>query len=175
MGDYQVHHNQELAADAEAQLYQIQIDESTIRAPADGEVLTGDLEDQVNSFKKQGTSCSPSRRPTSCGRNCPWPRTTFRKSSKVRLQRAANLATTSLPRENIRSRSSASIRRAAEGREQRFQGLRVGAGIGGSPRMASGHGRRSRINIEPRRIVWIWTHKFVDWLRLKSWVDVRRG
>jgi len=37
------------------------------------------------------------------------------------------------------------------------------------PEWRPGMEGEARINIEHRRIIWIWTHKFIDWLRLKLW------
>jgi len=36
--------------------------------------------------------------------------------------------------------------------------------------MQPGLAGESRINIENRRLVWIWTHRLVDWLKLKLWI-----
>ena len=39
----------------------------------------------------------------------------------------------------------------------------------GERHAAPGHGGRGRIDIGERRYAWIWTHGFMDWLRLKWW------
>ncbi|HWP39586.1 MAG TPA: hypothetical protein VNL70_01580, partial [Tepidisphaeraceae bacterium] len=28
----------------------------------------------------------------------------------------------------------------------------------------------ARVDVEHRRLVWIWTHKFIEWVRLKLWI-----
>jgi hypothetical protein len=28
---------------------------------------------------------------------------------------------------------------------------------------------QARVNVENRRLAWIWTHRFVDWTRLHLW------
>src|SRR5437667_8407480 len=38
------------------------------------------------------------------------------------------------------------------------------------PWMHPGLAGEARVNIENRRLVWIWTHRLTDWLRLKLWI-----
>jgi multidrug efflux pump subunit AcrA (membrane-fusion protein) len=169
IGDYQVHLAQEQAALADAQYIQLQIDESTIKAPADGVVLTGDLEDQINSFKKQGDELF-----------------TFAATDRLRAElsvaendiqevighgHSGQLATTSLPRE----RYPFTINRIDPQGEPKDGSnvFKVYADVPESsdhPEWRPGMEGEARIDIDKRTIVWIWTHKFVDWLRLKTWV-----
>jgi RND family efflux transporter MFP subunit len=168
MGDYQVHLAEEEAAQAQADLYQLQIDESTVRAPSDGLVLTGDLEDQINNFKKQGDELF-----------------TFQGTDKLRAELSVaendiqevvrfghegRLATTSLPREKYQF----TIERIdPQGQPKEGSNIfKVYATLPDSsdhPEWRPGMEGEAKITIEPRRIVWIWTHKFIDWLRLKAW------
>jgi hypothetical protein len=36
--------------------------------------------------------------------------------------------------------------------------------------MFPGESGEARVNIEKRRLVWIWTHRLVDWVKLKLWI-----
>ena len=38
-----------------------------------------------------------------------------------------------------------------------------------SPRLRPGMEGVGKIDVEPRRLVWIWTHRLVDWARLFIW------
>jgi len=38
------------------------------------------------------------------------------------------------------------------------------------PWMHPGLAGEARVEIEKRRLVWIWTHRLTDWLRLKLWI-----
>jgi multidrug efflux pump subunit AcrA (membrane-fusion protein) len=170
MGDYQVHVAEEHAAEAQASLYQTQIDDSTIRAPSNGMILTGYLVDQINDFKKQGD-----------------PLFTFQGTDKLQAvlsvaendiqqvvqyggQHGGELATTSLPSDTY----PFTIQRI-EPEGQPKQGanfFKVYVNIPESvhhPEWRPGMQGQAKIDIAPRRLVWIWTHKFVDWLTLKLW------
>jgi hypothetical protein len=167
-GDYDVHIEEARAADAEAKLDQLLIQESTIRAPADGIVLTGDLEDQINALKKTGDELF-----------------TFQKGNDLRAElsvaendvqevvshaKGGTLATTSLPS----MKYPFTIERVdPQGQPKDGANIfKVYATVPESvdhPEWRPGMEGEAKIDIEKRRVIWIWGHKFVDWLRLKSW------
>jgi RND family efflux transporter MFP subunit len=170
MGDYEVHYAQELSAEAEAQLDQLEIDESTIRAPADGLVLTGDLEDKVNSFMKQGDELFTFQATDRLRAELSVAENDIQDVIRYGVHHGGMLATTSLPREKY----PFTIERVDPMGEPKDGAniFKVYATLPESadhPEWRPGMEGEARINIKPRHIVWIWTHKFVDWLRLKTW------
>jgi multidrug efflux pump subunit AcrA (membrane-fusion protein) len=167
-GDYTVHYYEALSYRAEAALYRLQIDESTIRAPSDGQVLTGDLWDQVNTFKKQGDELftfqggSELRAELSVAENDI--------QEVVKFGHDGKLATSALPRD----RFPFTIERIdPEGEAKEGSNIfKVIVALPESkdhPEWRPGMQGEANINIQQRTIAWIWTHKFIDWLRLKAW------
>ncbi|HUB24040.1 MAG TPA: HlyD family efflux transporter periplasmic adaptor subunit [Tepidisphaeraceae bacterium] len=167
-GEYEVHIQEERAAEADAQLFQLQIDESTIRAPADGIVLTGDLEDQINSFKKEGDelftfqSGNDLRADLSVAENDI--------QEVVQYGHGGMLTTTSLPSVKF----PFTIQRIdpegqAKDGSNVFHVFVTVPDSGRHEEWRPGMQGEAKIDIQRRRLVWIWTHKFIDWLRLKSW------
>jgi multidrug efflux pump subunit AcrA (membrane-fusion protein) len=171
MGEREVYLARQQAAQAEADLYQTEIDEATVRAPADGLVLTGDLEDQVNGFKKQGDelftfeSTNELRAELSVAEN------DVQQVIQYGLHNGGDLATTSLPREKYPFTIDRIDPQAMP--KDGSNVFKVYASVPESvnhPEWRPGMEGEARINTEKRRLIWIWTHKFVDWLRLKAWV-----
>jgi hypothetical protein len=39
-----------------------------------------------------------------------------------------------------------------------------------APEVGSGEAGEARVNIEKRPLIWWWTHRLVDWLKLKLWI-----
>ncbi|MGA2231888.1 MAG: HlyD family efflux transporter periplasmic adaptor subunit [Tepidisphaeraceae bacterium] len=159
------------AANAEAELYSTEIDEATIKAPADGLILTGDLEDQVNSFKKQGDELFTFQATNELRAELSVAENDIQEVIQYGLHHGGDLATTSLPRETY----PFTIERIdPQGTPKDGSNVfKVYASVPESvdhPEWRPGMEGEARINTEKRRLIWIWTHKFVDWLRLKSWV-----
>jgi hypothetical protein len=170
MGDYEVAHYKEMAAEKQAELFQSQIDESTIRAPADGMMLTGDLEDQVNSFKKEGDELFTFQAKNSLRAEISVAENDIQEVTALGKLHGGKLATTSLPSETF----PFTIERVdPQGQPKEGANVfKVYATVPDSenhPEWRPGMEGQAKIDIEPRRLVWIWTHKFIDWLRLKTW------
>jgi len=170
MGDYEAHMAEARDADAYVQLYQLEIDEATIKAPTDGLVLTGDLEDQVNSFKKQGDELFTFQSTDRLRAELFVAENDIQEVISLGVKNGGQLATTSLPREKY----PFTIERVdPQGQPKEGANIfKVDAYLpesGQHPEWRPGMEGEARINIEPRTIGWIWTHKFIDWLRLKSW------
>ncbi|HTW93513.1 MAG TPA: HlyD family efflux transporter periplasmic adaptor subunit [Tepidisphaeraceae bacterium] len=167
-GDYAVAMASELGAKAEAALYQFYIDEATIRAPSNGLILTGDFEDQDNVMKRQGDELF-----------------TFQPDGKKRLEifvneadiqlvkewgKVAEFATTALPR----NKYPCTITRINPQGDSRDNDnvFRVFADVPNwqqHPEWLPGMEGQANIDIGQRRLIWIWTHKFVDYVQMKMW------
>jgi multidrug efflux pump subunit AcrA (membrane-fusion protein) len=171
MGEREVYLARQDAANAEADLYQTEIDEATIKAPADGLVLTGDLEDQVNGFKKQGDELFTFQSTNQLRAELSVAENDIQEVIQYGLHHGGDLATTSLPREKYPFTID---RIDPQGMPKDGSNVfKVYALVPESvdhPEWRPGMEGEARINTEQRRLIWIWTHKFVDWLRLKSWV-----
>ena len=170
MGDYKVNTEREKSALAEADEYQYEIDQSTIVAPADGIVLTGDLEDQINAFKKQGDELFTFQAGENLRAELSVAENDIQDVDQYGRIYGGELATTSLPSKKY----PFTIERVdAMGQPKDGANVfKVYATLPESPdhpEWRPGMEGEARINIQPRRIVWIWTHKFIDWLRLKAW------
>jgi len=153
-------------AQAQVRLLDRQIDQATIKAPADGIILTGDLEHDVDAHKKQGE-----------------PLFTFEEGSGLRAElevaerdiqwikagQTGQLATTSLPSAKypLKVDRVDPIGQAKEGDNV----FKVYAKLDEiRPDWKPGMEGEAKVDIEHRRLVWIWTHRLIDFLRLKIWM-----
>jgi len=157
------------AANSKALFYQEQIDHGVIRAPFDGVVLSSerDLMDQRNAPKKQGDELFV----IGANRSL-WAELSVgeRDIQELRTGQHGKLATTALPTD----RYTFTIERIVPMPEPKdgdntfmvFAHLDDAA----SPTWSSGMTGEARVDIEHRPLAWIWTHKFIDYLRFKIWI-----
>jgi RND family efflux transporter MFP subunit len=154
------------AALADEHLYQYQIDRANVKAPFDGMVLKGDLTDQVLAPKKEGDELLTVAATSGL-------RATLSVSERdiqdVNVGQKGKLATTSLPTDRYdftvarvvplgESKDGANVFQVYAQLNQTSNTWRPG--------MAG----EARVEVGKRRLVWIWTHKLVDWVRLKLWI-----
>jgi hypothetical protein len=153
------------AAAADAELYQGQIDRAAVKAPFDGVVLTGDLTDQILAPKKLGdelftVAATSGLRATLS--------VSDRDIQELHIGQHGQLATTSLPmdRYNFTLSGLVPLGQPKEG-ENIFP---VYARLDQvSPTWRPGMAGEARVEVGKRRLIWIWTHKLVDYVRLKFW------
>jgi multidrug resistance efflux pump len=154
------------SATAEAKLYQDQIDRAQIKAPFNGVVLSGDLTDQVLAPKKQGdelfvVASDNSLRPELS--------VSERDIQDLKEGQHGKLATTSLPTEKY---DFVIDRIVPMGQPK--EGENVFTVYGKLSQISKswrpGLAGEARIDIQNKPLVWIWTHKFIDYVRLKFWV-----
>jgi multidrug efflux pump subunit AcrA (membrane-fusion protein) len=168
MGDYAIAKAEAYSSSVEANLDLFYINEGTIRAPRDGMILTGDFEDQDNVMKKQGDELF-----------------TFQASGAERAEMFVSeadiqdvvqfgtkgeLATTSLPRDKYPFYVTR-INPQGDARDN-SNVFRVFATVPdwkNHPEWLPGMEGQANIDIQQRRLIWIWTHKFIDYVRLKAW------
>ncbi|MCS7034366.1 MAG: HlyD family efflux transporter periplasmic adaptor subunit [Phycisphaerae bacterium] len=167
------------AARASAAFYRLKVNQGTIRSPIDGEIFRGDLRD------KQGTSVRLGEELFQVGsrdgekleiemlvheRDIQAVQTAQRK----RLENGeeaivGELATTSLPSEKV----PFAIRRLVPIGEPKDNKnvFKVYAEIigAGSKDWLPGVAGEVKIDIAPRPLIWQWTHRFVDWVKMKAW------
>jgi RND family efflux transporter MFP subunit len=154
------------AAQADAKLYQDQIDRSQVRAPFDGIVLNGDLTDQVLTPKKQGdelfiVSATQSLRAEI--------QVSDHDIQNLQTNQHGELATTSVP-----TRKFGFVVDRIVPLGQAKEGENVFTVYGRletiDPTWRPGMAGEAHIDIAKRPVIWIWTHKLVDYLRLKLWM-----
>jgi len=167
---------------AQADLLNYQIKQANLVAPFDGVLLKGDLYDRQGAPAKQGDvlfeiAKSEDGHPERIAveaeiqvseRDIQEVRKIAFKDAKDRPV-DGQLSTTSFPDKdhNFKITRIVPLGVPKEG-ENVFQ---VYAQITDpEPWMHPGLAGEARVNIEHRRLVWIWTHRLTDWLRLKLWI-----
>jgi multidrug efflux pump subunit AcrA (membrane-fusion protein) len=157
------------SAQAYAKFYRTLVEKGTIRAPIDGKVLRGDL------MSKQGTVVKLGDELFQLGS------TDFedleveiavheRDIQEVHLGQKGQLAITSLPGEKV----DIEVRRIVpEGAPKENKNVfKVYAKVTGTPQQARylpGMAGEVNIDVQPRSLAWQWTHRFVDWVKMKAW------
>ena len=156
------------SANADVQYNQEMIERGVIRAPFDGVVLSDerDLMDERNVPKKEGdelfviASSNSLRAQLSVGE---------RDIQQLRVGQQGRLATTALPTD----RYPFTIDRIVPLPETKDgdNTFTVFAHLDQtSPTWRPGMAGEARVNIEPRPLIWIWTHKFVEYVKFKLWM-----
>lgn len=154
------------AANAEADLLKYQIDEATVLAPIDGEVLKGDLSDKKRAaVKKEDILMEVG--PT----------------DKLRVELTVNerdiqflkvgqkgqLATNAQP-SNTYDLTVDRIIPMGTPKEATNVFTVYATADSTSPGWAPGMVGEARVNIEEKPLIWIWTHRLVEFLQLKLWM-----
>jgi len=151
---------------AQIQFYREQIQRSTLRAPFDGIIVSGDLSQQLGEAVKRGQELFKLSPPDGYRL---WLDVEDRLIDDVAVGQTGRVALAAMPDRQIPftvtrivplaqvQEGKTVFRLEASLEPQAAQALRPGMeGVG-------------RIDIDERRYVWIWTHGFFDWLRLKWW------
>jgi RND family efflux transporter MFP subunit len=154
------------AANAEARLYQDQIDRAQVKAPFEGLVLKGDLTDQVLAPKKQGDELFIVAANDSLRAELS---VSERDIQDLQPGQRGKLATTSLPTQKygFLIERIVPLGQAKEGDNVFTVYAKLDQLVDTwRPGMAG----EARIDVRKRPVIWIWTHKLVDYVRLKLWI-----
>lgn len=153
-------------AEAQLELVDEQLARTTLRAPFDGVIVRGDLSQNLGSPVERGQVLFEVA-PLDDYRVAL--QVDERDIGHVLLDQRGELTVTSMPGERIPFRVDkiTSVNVAREGRNL----FRVEALLepGAGDRLRPGMEGVGKIGVEERKLVWIWTHAFVDWLRLTIW------
>jgi hypothetical protein len=167
IGDYKQAMEERAVALREVDLRQSRIDRSIIHAPYDGVVLSGDWRDKVGAPVKQGDvlydmSEHGLRAELSVAeRDIQW----------LHGGQSGELATTSLPNErkafHIEPHGIIPMGTPKEG-ENVFT-------VYAAPDQTNDQWRpgmegEAKVDVERRPVIWIWTHRLVDFIRIKLWI-----
>lgn len=151
---------------AQIQFYREQIQRSSLRAPFDGILVSGDLSQQLGESVKRGQELFKIS-PLDGYRL--WLDVEDRQIDDVALGQTGRVALAAMPDRQIPFTVTriVPLAQVQEGKTV----FRLEASLDGQALSVLRPGMEGvgRIDIGERRYAWIWTHGFVDWLRLKWW------
>ena len=156
-------------AQCEGDYYQLQIDRSVIVAPRTGTILKGDLEDKLSAPVKQGDVAFEIGSPDNLRAELSVADRDIQ-DMKANLGQHGRIATNALPDDkyDITITTVTPMGEPKEGNNV----FKVYATINGTPNDSwrPGMAGEARVDVEKKRIIWIWTHRLVDFLKLKLWM-----
>jgi multidrug efflux pump subunit AcrA (membrane-fusion protein) len=153
-------------ADAEAKLIQFQLEQAVIRAPMDGVILTGDLEEKQGAKVERGKTLFEIGQLEQLKVEI---RVNERDVQLIEVGRAGEVATRSQPDDKFPFTVERIVQmgEVKEGANTfRVYGTLHNVESGWLPRMVG----EARIEVGKRSWGWIWTHRLVDWVRLQLWM-----
>jgi biotin carboxyl carrier protein len=153
-------------ATAQSKLYQSQIDRAVIKAPFAGEVLKGDLSDKKDVPVKEGEEQMVFGRPDNLHAAL---LVNERDIQDIAVGERGSLATTSKPSEKYKFTIDRvdPLGVAKEGSNV----FTVYATLDQtSPSWRPGMAGEARVDIDKRTWAWIWTHRLIEFVRLKTWL-----
>jgi hypothetical protein len=158
------------ASEADADLAKYQIEQCIVKAPYDGEILSpGDLQDRIDgTFKPNEVIMEMAKLD---GPNQLRAELSVAESDIQDLHVGAKgtLATTALPTKKF-AITIARIVPLGQTKEN-SNVFQVYADLQeSSPDWRPGMEGDVRIDVAKKPMIWIWTHKFVDWVRIKLWI-----
>jgi multidrug resistance efflux pump len=155
------------AALLQARLAQSKIDQATIRAGIDGKVLVGNWKEKIGSGVTKGDVLFEVVQPQDLRAEL---MVADRDVQLLHEGQRISVATTGLPQDRYEGRITriTGLGEPSEGRNY----YRVYADLLAiDPKThAPGLTGEARIDVERRTLAWIWTHRVIDWLRLKTWM-----
>jgi len=152
---------------AQMRFYQDQLARAVIRAPFDGILVSGDLSQRLGEAVKRGQEIfkiSP------MDQYQLWLDVRDSEVDSVRIGQTGHVALAAMPDRRVAFTvlRIVPLAQAQEGKSV----FRVEAGLSDPevvPQLRPGMEGVGKIDVGTRRYLWIWTHPFVDWLRLKWW------
>lgn len=151
---------------AKAELLTYRIERSSIRSPIDGEVLRGDWRDRVGAPVKEGDVLFEIAALESLEIEA---NVAERDIQLVKAQAKGEVATTSNP---AISHPFTVTRIVPLGEPKEGSNVfKVYGKVDGEQidYFKPGMVGEAKIETEPRRLIWVWTHRLTDWMRLKFW------
>jgi multidrug efflux pump subunit AcrA (membrane-fusion protein) len=166
------------AAQAQADLYKMDIDRSVVKAEIDGEVLQGDLRDKKGSPVKLGDEMMVVGQPNLLRGEL---RVGERDIQDVHVGKSGKLAITSLPADRYPFKVERVVPTAEAKEGSSFFKVFVTFdrdskdwpkvnGQPVAPKWLPDMEGEARVDVEPASLGWKWTHRLVDFVRLKLWI-----
>lgn len=159
-------HAQARQATAQIQFYREQIQRSTLRAPFDGILVSGDLSQQLGEAVKRGQELFKLS-PLDGYRL--WLDVEDRLIDDVAVGQTGRVALAAMPDRQIPFTVTRIVPLAQVQEGKTVFRLEASLAPGETALLRPGMEGVGRIDIDERRYAWIWTHGFMDWLRLKWW------
>jgi len=164
-------HAQFMAAQADVDLYTRQIQKSTIVAPFDGMILKGDLSTRIKQTVQIGEELFQITPDESLRAELT---VAERDVQDVKPGARGQLATDSLPSDTFHFKVTRIIPlgNAKEGSNTFlvYGEPDPGEVAAQNPIWRPGMAGQARVDVERRTVIWIWTHRLIDFLRLKLWM-----
>lgn len=151
---------------AQADLMLWRIDHSTIRAPIAGEILRGDLRDRRGSAIKEGDTLFE----IGSLKDIEVEATVAERDIQmIKRSQLGQFATSSDPGQSFDFKVDRIVPMGEP--KENANVFKVYGKIDGTqrPEWKPGMAGEVRIETEHARVIWIWTHRLMDWLRLKLW------
>ena len=154
------------AAQAEADLYDNQIKQASIVSPIDGEILRGDLRDRVGSAVKQGDTLFEIAGMKNLALEA---NVAERDIQMVKVGQKGQFATMGEPSHSFQMTVDRVVPFGEPKEAANVFKVYCTIDAAASPEWKPGMQGEVRIQTVPRRVVWIWTHRLTDLMRLKFW------
>ena len=168
--DFQIAKATYEAESAGVQKLEYQMKQARVTAPFDGEVIRGDLVDQKGVRKKLGEELIVVAKPDRLRAEV---KVDERDAQRIKSGQAGLLATSALPRDfypiKVDHVVYASGPKDGENVFTVYAQLDYSKADKYSKEWRPGLGGEARIDIERKPFIWIYTHKLIDWTRLKLW------
>ena len=158
------------AAKAEADLYAHQIESATLRAPHDGMILKGDLSEKIGQKVPLGEPLFEIAANAVLRADL---NVSERDIQDVKIGASGKLATDALPMYSYPFKVTRIIPlpEAKEGSNSFTVYGEIGPGaMASNPVWRPGMAGEARVDVGNRSLAWIWTHRLIDFLRLKLWM-----
>jgi RND family efflux transporter MFP subunit len=154
------------AADADAALAQWKIDNATVRAPIDGEILAGDQKENLQAPVKEGQELYTIADRSHLRAELSVPE---REVQELREGQKGKLTSNSDPGREFDFTVDTIFPEGEAKEGGNFFKVYGNFDTPLSPEWRPGLQGEANVNIDKRRIVWIWTHKFTEWVELEMW------
>ncbi|MGE8635860.1 MAG: efflux RND transporter periplasmic adaptor subunit, partial [Achromobacter piechaudii] len=151
---------------AQIQFYREQVQRSTLRAPFDGVIVSGDLSQQLGEAVKRGQELFKLSPPDGYRL---WLDVEDRLIDDVAVGQTGRVALAAMPDRQIPFTVTRIVPLAQVQEGKTVFRLEASLEPAAAQALRPGMEGVGRIDIDQRRYAWIWTHGFFDWLRLKWW------
>lgn len=151
---------------AQMQFHREQIQRSTLRAPFDGTIVSGDLSQQLGEAVKRGQELFKLSPPDGYRL---WLDVEDRLIDDVAVGQTGRVALAAMPDRQIPFTVTRIVPLAQVQEGKTVFRLEASLDEKAAPALRPGMEGVGRIDIDERRYAWIWTHGFFDWLHLKWW------
>ncbi len=156
----------------DVELYTKQIEETKVTAPFDGQIIKCDIEDKINATFKQGDALMQMAKADDLHAEIKVSESDINNIFEPRpdgRRQVGFIATTSDPRDRRRITIDRVVPTATV--ENGVNAFKVYAKLEEpDPSWKADMSGEARIDVEPRPLIYIWTHKLVDFVRMKMWL-----